>query len=253
MANKTLRVVIWDENAGHVPKELYPEGIRGAVAEGLRELAAEGELEVRVAHLDEENQGITDELLAETDVLVWWGHARHGEVEDHVGERVGKRVREHGMGFICLHSGHYSKTFKATLGASGHLKGGWRESEEDTEVIRVAAPWHPIAEGIEDFTLPNEEMYGAPFGIPPCEVLVLQSFFPHGRESFPSGMVWTVGQGIDENFTSGGGNGANQGEGIGRVFYFRPGHESFRTYFDPNVRKVIYNGVKWAGKLLPWR
>jgi trehalose utilization protein len=253
MANNTLRVVIWDENAGHVPKEIYPEGIRGAVAAGLRELDSAGELDVRVAHLDEENQGITDELLANTDALLWWGHARHGQVEDHVAERVAKRVREGGMGFICLHSGHYSKPFKAVLPANGHLKGGWRESETDTEEIRVAAPWHPIAEGVSDFTLPAEEMYGGPFDVPACEALVLQSFFPVGRETFPCGIAWTVGEGIDPEFTSGGGNGAHQGEGIGRVFYFRPGHESFRTYYDANVRRVIYNATRWAGKQLPWR
>jgi trehalose utilization protein len=253
MSNQALRVVIWDENGSHIPKELYPEGLRGAIAEGLRELAGEGELEVRVAHLDEENQGVTPELLAETDVLVWWGHARHGEVRDEVADWVKERVHKGGMGFVCLHSGHYSKTFRAVVEDTGDLKGGWRESETDSEVVRVAAPWHPVAEGVEDFTLENEEMYGAPFGVPSPEVLVLQSFFPAGRESFPCGIAWTVGDGIDPAFTSGGGNGANRGEGVGRVFYFRPGHESFRTYYDANVRKVVYNAVKWTGKLLPWR
>lgn len=249
---KTLRVLIWDENPAHAPKELYPEGIRGAVAEGLRALG-DGRLEVTTAHLDDPEQGVTDELLANTDVLVWWGHARHGEVTDELAARVAKRVREGGMGFVALHSAHYSKTFKQVVDGHGHLKGGWRESEEDSEVIRVCAPWHPVAAGLDDFTLDHEEMYGGPFDVPPYECLVLQSFFPVGRETFPCGIVWTVGQGIDPEFTSGGGNGANQGEGIGRVFYFRPGHESFGTYFNENVKKVILNGVLWAGKILPWR
>ncbi|AIE85419.1 ThuA domain-containing protein [Fimbriimonas ginsengisoli] len=243
---KALRVLIWDENPAHAPKELYPENLRGAIAEGLRELGPE--LEVKVAHLDEPEQGVTDEALANTDVLIWWGHARHGEVEDSVAERVAKRVREGGMGFVALHSAHYSKTFRKVLDATGHLKGGWRESN-DTEEIRVCAPWHPIAEGVTDFTLAAEEMYGGPFDVPPHEVLVLQSYFPLGGEVFPSGICWTVGEGIDPEFTSGPGGGKGQGHGIGRVFYFRPGHETYDTYFNPKVRKVIYNAVRWAGKV----
>lgn len=249
---KKVRVVVWDENAGHVPASVYPTGIRGAVAEGLKALDSEGQLEVRVAHLDEAEQGITDELLANTDVLIWWGHARHGEVHDSIAEKVKARVQEGGMGFICLHSGHYSKTFRAVLGCTGDLNGGWREAD-DTEEIRVCAPWHPIAQGISDFKLPAEEMYGGPFGVPPHEVLVLQSYFPLGHETFPCGATWTVGKGIDPEFTSGPGKGANRGEGIGRVFYFRPGHETYPTYFNDNVRHVIYNAVRWTGKLLPWR
>jgi trehalose utilization protein len=247
MADK-LRILVWDENPSHAPKELYPNGLRGAIAEGLKEFDSELELQVKVAHLDEPQQGVSDEALADTDVLVWWGHARHGEVEDALADRVADRVRKGGMGFICLHSGHYSKTFTKVIGAPGHLKGGWRESE-DSEQIHVCAPWHPIAKGVTDFTLDDEEMYGAPFDVPPAEVLVLQSYFPLGGESFPSGIVWTVGDGIDPEFTSGPGSGKGQGEGTGRVFYFRPGHESFGTYFNPNVRRVIYNAVRWAGKL----
>ncbi len=243
-----LRVLIWDENPSHSSKEIYPNNLRAAIAEGIQGYDAAGELEVSVAHLDEPEQGVSDDRLANADVLVWWGHARHGEVEDSVAERVAKRVQEDGMGFICLHSGHYSKTFRKVLDATGHLKGGWRESN-DTEEIRVCAPWHPIAQGVEDFTLEAEEMYGGPFGVPPHEVLVFQSYFPLGGEVFPCGICWTVGKGIDPEFTSGPGGGKGQGEGIGRVFYFRPGHETYPTYIDERVRKVIYNAVRWAGKL----
>ncbi|MBN9502324.1 MAG: hypothetical protein BGO01_13240 [Armatimonadetes bacterium 55-13] len=243
-----IRVLVWDENPRHAPKEVYPENLRGAIAAGLQEFDKFNELSVKVAHLDEAEQGVPESLLAETDVLLWWGHARHGEVEDELAERVRTHVHERGMGFICLHSGHYSKTFKRVLDATGHLKGGWREAD-DTEQIRVCAPWHPIAQGVEDFTLEAEEMYGSPFDVPSPEVLVLQSYFPLGRESFPSGICWTVGKGIDPEFTSGPGNGVNQGFGIGRVFYFRPGHETYPTYFDERIRRVIYNAVRWAGKL----
>jgi trehalose utilization protein len=248
-ANRPLNVLVWDENPRHAPKELYPENLRGAIVEGLKELDTANELNVTAIHLDEADQGVPQSLLESADVLVWWGHARHGEVDDALAERVKKQVHERGLGFICLHSGHYSKTFKAVLGATGHLKGGWRESD-DSETIRVCAPWHPIAQGVDDFVLPNEEMYGAPFDVPPPLEVIFQSRFSVDGATFPSGLVWTVGEGIDPAFTSGGGNAANQGEGKGRVFYFRPGHETYGTYFDKNVRRVIYNGVKWVGRLV---
>jgi len=243
-----IQVLVWDENPSHAPKELYPTGLRGAIAEGLQAFDKSGELSVKTAHLDEPDQGCPESLLASTDVLLWWGHARHGQVEDSLAERVREHVRERGMGFICLHSGHYSKTFKRVLDCTGHLKGGWRESN-DKEAITVCAPNHPIAQGVEDFTLDAEEMYGSPFDVPPPQVLVLQSQFSIGDEYFPCGIAWTVGKGIDPEFTSGPGNGVNQGYGVGRVFYFRPGHETYPTYFDERVRRVIYNGVRWAGKL----
>lgn len=241
---KTLRVHVWDENPSHAPKELYPKCLRGAIADGLEEFDS-GLLSITTGNLEEPDQGLSDETLANTDVLIWWGHARHGEVEDALAERVAKRVREEGMGFVALHSAHYSKTFKAVLQTTGHLKGGWRESN-DTEEIRVCAPWHPIAAGVEDFTLSAEEMYGAPFDVPPAEVLVFQSRFSEGGV-FPSGICWTVGEGIDPAFTSGPGKGVGQGQGVGRVFYFRPGHETYPTYFLPEIRRVIYNAVIWAG------
>ena len=248
-SSKPIRVLVWDENPAHAPKELYPDGIRGAVAEGLKVFDKQTQFVVNVANLDDANQGVSDETLANTDVLIWWGHARHGEVDDALAVRVADRVRTEGMGFVCLHSGHYSKTFKKVVNGEGHLKGGWREST-DSEQIRVCAPWHPIAEGVEDFTIDAEEMYGSPFDVPPYQHLILQSYFPLGGESFPSGIVWTVGEGIDPEFTSGPGGGKGQGEGIGRVFYFRPGHETYGVYFDARVRRVIYNAVRWAGKLV---
>jgi len=247
MSDRAIRVIVWDENPGHASKEIYPRSLRGAIGDGIRELGG-SKVEVLEAHLDEPSQGITDDRLSGADVLLWWGHARHGEVKDEVAALVKKHVHENGLGFIPLHSGHYSKTFRQVLGAPGHLRGGWREEPEtEPEEITVCAPKHPIAEGISDFVLPVEEMYGAPFDAPPSQVVVFQSYFPAGGEYFPS-FALTVGKGIDPAFTSGHGHGQNQGEGVGRVFYFRPGHETYPTYHDKNVRKVIWNAVKWAAK-----
>lgn len=243
-----IRVLVWDENPPHAPKTLYPASINGAIAEGLLKFG-NGQLEVKTANLDDAEQGCPAAVLKETDVLIWWGHARHGEVKDETAERVKARVHQEGMGLIVLHSGHYSKPFKATLGCTGDLKGGWREHHPpEEEHIRVCAPGHPIAQGVEDFVLEHEEMYGAPFDVPPPFVTVFQSYFPLGDEYFPAGLCWTVGKGIDTSFTSGPGGGKNQGYGIGRVFYFRPGHETIPTYFDPRVCRIIYNGVLWCAK-----
>ena len=247
--SKKLNVLVWDEYPAHAPKELYPEGIRGAVAEGLRAFDVDAEFEVKTVGLEEADQGVSEADLKAADVLLWWGHARHGEVEDALAERIASEVKTRGLGFICLHSGHYSKPFRTILDAPGHLKGGWRESD-DTEEITVAAPWHPIAKGVEDFVIEAEEMYGGPFTVPPHEVLVLQSYFPKSGDAFPSGIVWTVGEGIDPEFTSGPGGGVGQGRGVGRVFYFRPGHETYKVYYDERVRRILYNAVRWAGKLV---
>ena len=246
--SKKIRVLVWDENPSHRSMEIYPDSLRAAIAAGLSESDTKGELEVTTACLDDINQGVTQAVLENIDVLIWWGHARHGEVKDEIAAMVKQQVHKKGMGFICLHSGHYSKTFTAVLECTGHLKGGWREAD-DVETIQVCAPWHPICEGVDSFVIEAEEMYGAPFDTPPPLTNIFQSHFSVGNESFPSGMVWTVGEGIDSEFTSGPGNAVNQGYGIGRVFYFRPGHETYPTYFNANVRKIIYNGVRWAGKL----
>jgi trehalose utilization protein len=245
MAESKVRVLVWDENPPHAPKELYPKSINGAIVDGLHELAGD-KIEATAVNLDDPDQGITEKALSNADVLIWWGHARHGQVKDEVAELVKQRVHQ-GLGFVPLHSAHYSKPFRAVLGTTGHLKGGWREDQKP-EVVTVCAPQHPIAQGVKDFTLDMEEMYGSPFEVPPPTCLVLQSYFPAGGEYFPCGITWTVGEGIDPAFTSGPGGGKGQGEGAGRVFYFRPGHETHPTYFDANVKRVIANGVLWAAR-----
>jgi trehalose utilization protein len=246
MSSAPIRVLVWDEKPPHAPKELYPDSINGAVAAGLRELGGD-RLTVATANIEDPDQGVPAKVLAETDVLLWWAHIRHDQVSDETVARVVERVHRFGLGFVALHSAHYAKTFRAVLGCTGHLKGGWREDSQPEE-IRVCAPRHPIAAGVSDFVLPGEEMYGAPFDVPPPQTVVLQSYFPAGGEYFPSGIAWTVGEGIDPKFTSGPGQGVGQGEGCGRVFYFRPGHETNGSYYDPNVKLVLYNAVRWAAR-----
>jgi trehalose utilization protein len=247
-SNGVVRALVWDEKPPHAPKDIYPTSINGAVAEGLTKFG-QGRIEAKTANLEDPEQGITEAALAETDVLLWWGHMHHGRVSEEIVRRVVHRVHEEGMGFVALHSAHYSRTFKAILGATGDLKGGWREMEPpEPEEIRVCAPWHPIAEGIDDFRLEHEEYYGAPFDVPPPLEVIFQSRFPYDGRTFPSGLTWTVGKGKTPDFQCGPGKGIGEGYGIGRVFYFRPGHETIPTYYNESIQRIITNGVLWCAK-----
>lgn len=221
-----INVTIWHEyrheKTHKVVADLYPQGMHIAIADGLRQTDPAGQLHIRTATLDEPEHGLPPAVLDSTDVLIWWGHAAHGEVSDEIAERVVKRVWS-GMGLIVLHSGHFSKPFKRLMGTDCALR--WREAN-DKERIWVVNPGHPIAQGLPDyFELASEEMYGEFFGVPQPDELVLVSWFT-GGEVFRSGCCWH--------------------RGMGKVFYFRPGHETYPTYFHPLVRQVIANGVRWA-------
>ncbi|HLZ63030.1 MAG TPA: ThuA domain-containing protein, partial [Ktedonosporobacter sp.] len=216
-----IRVTVWNEyrHERHDQQvaSVYPEGIHSAIAVPL---AKEG-LAVRTATLDEPEHGLSNDVLDNTDVLIWWGHMAHGEVKDEIVARVQQRVLD-GMGLIVLHSGHYSKIFKTLMGTTCNLK--WREAN-DHERIWVVAPGHPITEGLGEYIeIEHEEMYGEHFDIPAPETLVFVSWFS-GGEIFRSGCCY--------------------GRGRGKIFYFRPGHETLPTYHHPDVQRVIANAVRW--------
>jgi trehalose utilization protein len=219
-----IRVTVWNEfrheKANPRVAEIYPRGMHETIADALRQ---SGDLAVRTATLDEPEHGCSTDALAATDVMTWWGHLAHDEVADAVVERIQQRVLD-GMGLVVLHSGHFSKIFKKLMGTTCNLK--WREEQNEREILWVTRPGHPIVRGIDDyFILPREEMYGEFFDIPEPECTFLISSFG-GGEVFRSGCTWT--------------------RGAGRVVYFRPGHETFPTYHDANVLRVIGNAVRWA-------
>ena len=216
------RVTIWNEGrhekTNPVVSNIYPNGIHGALATYLQTKG----LEVQTATLDEPEHGLTSEVLAHTDVLTWWGHMAHGEVRDEIVEAVHQRVLD-GMGLIVLHSAHFSKIFKKLMGTTCNLL--WRDIGEK-ERLWVVAPGHPIAAGVDQFIeIQHEEMYGEFFDIPAPDTLVFVSWFK-GGEVFRSGCCYQRGK--------------------GRVFYFRPGHETVPTYHHPQVLQVIYNAIVWA-------
>ncbi|RXT15363.1 ThuA domain-containing protein [Ammoniphilus sp. CFH 90114] len=220
--SRKIQVTVWNENRheqlNEEVRKVYPNGIHEALAAPLRESG----MDVRTATLEQPEHGLSQEVLDQTDVLIWWGHIAHDQVSEEIVERVHQRVLG-GMGLIVLHSGHFSKIFKRLMGTGCDLK--WREADEK-ERLWVVNPSHPIVEGLGQYIeLEREEMYGEFFDIPEPEELILVSWF-EGGEVFRSGCTFTRGQ--------------------GKIFYFRPGHETYPTYHQSDIQKIIVNGVRWA-------
>ena len=217
-----IRVLVWNEfqheKSDEKVKAIYPSGIHAAIAEFLRC----DDIEVKTATLDDDECGLSKEVLDNTDVLIWWGHMAHGKVPDEIAMRVRDAVLE-GMGMVFLHSAHHSKPFKFLLGTSCNLS--WRE-DGDMERIWICKPSHPIVQGLgRYFELPHEETYSEPFDIPEPDQLIMMGWY-EGGEVFRSGCCYNRGN--------------------GRIFYFQPGHESFPTFYDENVQTVIKNAVRWV-------
>ncbi|MBO5453041.1 MAG: ThuA domain-containing protein [Clostridia bacterium] len=218
-----INVTVWNEfhheKVQDEVKKIYPDGIHGAIADFL---GKEEDITVRTATLDDPECGLAQDVIDNTDVLIWWGHVKHGDVSDEVAKRVQEAVLK-GMGMIFLHSAHHSKPFKMLMGTTCNLT--WRE-DGDMERVWVIDRAHPICEGIgEYFELEHEETYGEPFGIPEPDKLIMIGWY-EGGEVFRSGCCYRR-----EN---------------GRIFYFQPGHEAFPTFYNENVQKIIKNAVRWA-------
>ena len=217
-----IRVTVWHEYLPHEETSdvlaAYPEGLGTALADIYRG----EEFSVHNAYFSESEQGLPERLLDQTDVLLWWGHGRHHLVEEITVDRVADRVRQ-GMGAIFLHSAHASKPFIRLMGTTCTLK--WREAGE-REHLWITSPTHPIAQGLGDcFSIPHEEMYGEYFDIPTPDDVVFVGWF-QGGNVFRSGVTYT--------------------RGLGKVFYFQPGHETFPVYTQPEIKQVLQNAARWA-------
>ena len=217
------RALVWSE--GTAPKNVYPNDINTVVAEGLKE-SLKG-WDVVLGNLSDPDQGCSPESMKKTDVLIWWGHQRHGNVKDENVAEIVRRIKEDGMGFIALHSSHYSKPLKSVLGTNC----GFKAYVADGSALKVIVkePNHPISKGVKTFEQPHTERYSEPFEVPEPEAVPLDGEYtlPDGtKEQSRQGLCWTVGK--------------------GKVFYFQPGHETYPVYQDPNVRLVLHNAVLWA-------
>lgn len=217
-----IRVTIWNEYVHEREHEaigkIYPQGIHGCIKEFLLQ---NDDMQISCATMDMPEHGLSEEVLENTDVLIWWAHAKHEEVLDEVAKNVAKHVRR-GMGFIGLHSAHYCKILKELLGTSMSLR--WKQG--DSEKLICINPSHPIAAGVaSSFALEQEEMYGEYFDIPKPDDVVFLGWFACG-EVFRSGCTFT--------------------RGLGKIFYFQPGHEEYPIYYHPEIQKIISNAVRWA-------
>lgn len=218
-----IKVTVWNEfrheKSDEKVKKIYPDGIHQCIADTLGKQPG---IIARTATLDEPEHGLTQEVVDNTDVLIWWGHMAHNEVADEIVDRVQTAVLN-GMGLIVLHSGHFSKIFRRLMGTSCILR--WREADE-SERLWVVSPSHPIAAGLGPYIeLEAEEMYGEFFDIPQPDELIFISWF-EGGEVFRSGATWNRGK--------------------GKVFYFCPGHETYPIFHNAEIMKVIENAVRWA-------
>lgn len=217
-----IRVTIWNEyiHERELPEiaAVYPEGIHNQIASFL---SLDPELTIRCSTLQDPDQGLSEDILNDTDVLIYWAHCAHEEVSDETVERVVKHIRR-GMGFIGLHSAHYCKILRNILGTTMTLN--WKD--DDSERLFVTCPSHPIAAGIDSvIELPDEELYGEYFDIPKPDDVIFTGWFKSGAV-FRSGVTFTRGN--------------------GRIFYFQPGHEAYPIYYNPQIQKIINNAVHWA-------
>jgi trehalose utilization protein len=220
-----VRVTVWGENVHEREEEavraIYPDGMHATIAAGIAGLLGD-RVQVRTATLEQDEHGLTDEVLRDTDVLTWWGHHAHDQVADTVVDRVHEAVLG-GMGLLVLHSGHFSKIFVRLLGTSCTLQ--WRNAGE-RELVWTVDPAHPIAAGVpQPIVIDAQEMYGEPFDIPAPDELVFISSFA-GGEVFRGGCCYRRGR--------------------GRLFYFSPGDQDYPVYHHPDIRRVLANAVLWA-------
>jgi len=215
-----IRITFWNEFRHEKEKDavkaLYPDGLHAYVKSWLES----DDIKITLASLDEPEQGLPDELLNNTDVLMWWGHAYHAEVNDELVEKIRQRIYA-GMGFVPLHSAHHSKVFTRTVGCTGHLR--WGRSQK--AIVWNLAPYHPIAEGVPmNFEL-FEELYSEPFYIPKPDEVIFATWFEDGN-LFRGGITYR--------------------RGLGKIFYFHPGHESLESFKNEHVQRIIRNAVYWC-------
>ncbi|MCP5523345.1 MAG: ThuA domain-containing protein [Verrucomicrobiales bacterium] len=223
-ADRPRRVVVWSEGTAQQDK-VYPDDINHAIADALRKQLPGWTVET--AGINDSEQGCSEDSLNRCDVLIWWGHKRHDNVKDEYVDRIERRVKQEGMGFIAVHSSHFAKPNKRLMGT--RCSWGAYKTDGCQLKVRVNAPDHPITKGVGDFTLPQIERYSEPYRVPEPEAVPFAGtyVYPDGKEE-PTrvGFCWTIGK--------------------GRMFYFAPGHETYPNLYRPEVQRLFANAVEWA-------
>jgi trehalose utilization protein len=227
---KPRTIVVWSE--GTAPKNVYTNDINSAIVEGLKADKRFEKDTIIAASISDPDQGINDELLAKTDVLLWWGHKKHGQVGDALTAKIKQRWMDGKMGFIGLHSAHFAKPNKALMGTACSFS--LYKADTTTTKVTVTDKKHPIAEGVsETFTVENHERYGDPYIVPEgyqCMFEGLSTIKKDGAtDNAKMGYAWESVNGSKSRF-----------------FYFQLGHETNPIYFDSNIRKILANATEWV-------
>ncbi len=280
---RPIRVLVWDEQQP-AQKRAYPDYLGNAISRSLRDKPG---LVVATARLDDPEQGLGNDRLDRTDVLVWWGHVRHREIKPDTGRSIVQRIKTGKLSLIALHSAHWSTPFveamyeRSRIDALAALpeldRARARIVESPTHLfaqprrheplsprsvverstdgavtvrlalpnccfpayrgdgkpshVRVLLPGHSIARGLPaTFDIPQTEMYDEPFHVPTPDLALFEETWDAG-ERFRSGSIWSIGQ--------------------GKVLYFRPGHETYPVFLQPEVQLLLANAVRWLGEELP--
>jgi trehalose utilization protein len=275
---KSVRVVVWDEQQP-TQKEAYDNFLGNWIA---RYLETKPGLAVKSVKQDDPEQGLADEVLDACDVLIWWGHVRQKEIKPETGKKIVQRITAGRLGLVALHSAHWSTPFVEAMyertrrDVERQFPADGAEKVEITyaapaqqytvpkadarvtpyvvlrkfpegvtkvtvqqpyccfpayrpdgkaSTIKVLKPDHPMVKGVpKEFTLPHTEMYTEPFHVPEPDAVLLEERWA-GGEWFRSGCIWELGK--------------------GKVFYFRPGHETFAVYKEKPVLQILENAARW--------
>ncbi|MGH9720747.1 MAG: ThuA domain-containing protein [Bryobacteraceae bacterium] len=233
LSKGSIRVMVWSERTE--PVEIYPSGINGALVERLNK---ERGIEATAANLSDPGQGLSEAALGATDVLIAFGHRHHKVVADENVDRIVRHVEERGMGYLPIHSSHYARAFQKIMSIIAERRGtplqgapgswGRVRNEGKPETIHVLMPKHPIAKGVKDFIVAKTESYLNPFNVPPPDAKILEGRYEGGQQDGSDGLLWNFGK--------------------GKVFYFQEGHETYPTYFQPEVQRILVNAVRFLGK-----
>lgn len=226
--SRTIRVTIFcehNQDRYEPVKSVYPDGIHGALAAAYE---AEPGFSVTIATQDMPEHGLTEELLANTDVLVWWSHLDNPQFDDVVADRVCRHVVGRGMGFLSLHSSAFSKPWQRMMGIY-YDAGSWGRfrtmPKGEKQRLWIINPGHPIVDGLKDFVeIPQDEMYGEPQLVPEADQTVFISWW-EGGDVCRSGLVFFRGR--------------------GKIFQFTPGHETFPIFYQPEVQLILRNAAKF--------
>jgi trehalose utilization protein len=279
----TINVLMWDERQDK-QKPVYDNWLGNEIVHQLS--AVSDNLHFRSVALDDPEQGLSDDNLQWADVILWWGHVRHDEVSWGQAKQIAELVRKGELDLIILHSAHWARPFvelmneraiqdglayiekhnpgkkityetvKPPKERSVPMRGsvftpayyGYRKGKSavhgiihlpwccfpdysnggDPSTLKAIQPNHPIARGIpRSVTIPVTEMYNEPFHIPESDEVIFEETWGTG-ERFRSGILWNIGE--------------------GKLFYFRPGHETYPIFKQTEIIQILANACEWLGE-----